>query len=156
MLLLSGALATGLGLGGCSDSNPPPAPGQAWNGMALADDNNQDQQNNAYVPGLGYYHTPFHSWYPFPFNFHRPDRGYYYGGVWHPNSYVGPVPASSRPSAAGWMRARSLLGYHGGSGGAGSGGGFAGFSAFGGHASGSVTRGGFGSSAASHGFGGGA
>lgn len=145
MLLLSGALATGLGLSGCSDSNPPPATGQAWNGAVLPDDDNQDQQNDSYVPGVGYYHSPFHAWYPFPFNIHRADRGYYYGGLWHTDPYGGLVPLTSRPSSVGWQLARSALRTSGGTRAAG--GGISGFSDFGGHASGSVVRGGFGSSA---------
>ena len=38
--------------------------------------------NNTYSPGQGYYHSGFHSWYPYPHNFYEPGRGYYYGGRW--------------------------------------------------------------------------
>jgi len=38
--------------------------------------------NNHYVRGAGYYHAPYHAWYPFPFNYHVPGRGYYSGGRW--------------------------------------------------------------------------
>ncbi len=36
--------------------------------------------NNHYVPGAGYYHAPYHAWFPFPYNAYMPGRGYYHGG----------------------------------------------------------------------------
>lgn len=130
MLLLSGALVAGLGTGGCFSSHPPPVQGAgSWDDGDPAND--QDQKNNSYVPGLGYYHSAFHAWYPFPFDFHRDDRGYYYGGSWHPGPFAGVVPPVSRPSAAGWMAARSTM-------------------AASGRSFGTVSRGGFGATAAGH------
>jgi hypothetical protein len=39
--------------------------------------------NNFYVPGAGYYHAPFRSWYALPYNHFDPQtRLYYYGGKW--------------------------------------------------------------------------
>jgi hypothetical protein len=39
--------------------------------------------NNFYVPGVGYYHAPFRSWYAFPYNHYDPQtRRYFSGGVW--------------------------------------------------------------------------
>jgi hypothetical protein len=38
--------------------------------------------NNHYLPGAGYYHAPYHAWYPLPYNAYDPARGYYHGGVW--------------------------------------------------------------------------
>ena len=38
--------------------------------------------NNEYIPGAGYYHAPFYGWFPFPWNFHHPSRGYFGGGQW--------------------------------------------------------------------------
>lgn len=140
VLLLSGALAAGFGLAAISDPNPSAGD---WGGSAY-DNENQDQQNNSYMPGVGYYHSPFHAWYPVSFNTHDPNRGYYYGGSWHAAPFAGIVPSSSRPSPAGWMSmhlARGNSGYSGGSGGF--------FSTLG-HDFGSISRGGFGS----HGFGG--
>lgn len=45
-------------------------------------------QNNVYtndyfVPGVGYYHAPFHAWYPLRYNQYDPQqRRYYFGGQW--------------------------------------------------------------------------
>lgn len=38
--------------------------------------------NNDYVPGAGYYHAPYHAWYPHPYNYYDPNRGYFAGGLW--------------------------------------------------------------------------
>ena len=40
--------------------------------------------NNHYVPGAGYYHAPYHAWFPLPYNSYVPGRGYYYGGNYNP------------------------------------------------------------------------
>ncbi len=55
-------------------------------------------QNNEFVPGVGYYHAPYHSWYPFPFNHHDPARGYFAGGLWQAVPFAAGM-LSSRPSA---------------------------------------------------------
>ncbi|HVU36445.1 MAG TPA: hypothetical protein VHE61_23605 [Opitutaceae bacterium] len=156
VLALSGALATGLGVVGCSR---PATDSAAWDTNDLQD-NTRDQQNNAYVPGVGYYHTPFHAWYAYPFNYYFPGRGYFYGGFWHPAAFAGVIPPMSRPSPAGWMRARAAVrglprsdreSAPSGLGFAGHGGGFHGSS--GGHAapaSHGVIRGGFGHIGAGH------
>jgi hypothetical protein len=111
-LALSGALATGAGLTSCSDPSPPvppvPANSQWTDGDTVVKDQ-KDQQNNSYVPGIGYYHSAFHSWFPYPFNWYYPQRGYYYGGSWHRDAYAGEPPPHSRPSSAGWTYARSTL-----------------------------------------------
>ena len=57
---------------------PVPAPQPAP--MPLSPD--RTYANNDFVPGVGYYHAPYHAWYPFPFNYHDPARGYYAGGLW--------------------------------------------------------------------------
>jgi len=85
-LVLSGALTTA-GLTGCDDGSPPPP--------AVSSDNTYT--NNQYVSGAGYYHAPYHSWYPYRYNSYVPDRGFYYGGGWHPwadNSTI----SSSKPT----------------------------------------------------------
>ena len=38
--------------------------------------------NNEYIPGVGYYHAPYHAWFPHPYNYHDPARGYFAGGLW--------------------------------------------------------------------------
>lgn len=42
----------------------------------------RDYANNDFIPGVGYYHAPYHAWYPFPYNHHDPARGYFAGGLW--------------------------------------------------------------------------
>jgi hypothetical protein len=37
---------------------------------------------NHFLPGAGYYHAPYHAWFPMPFNFRDPARGWYRGGQW--------------------------------------------------------------------------
>lgn len=62
MLVLSGSL-----LQACDTSPPKPQV-------------SQPMTNNAYVPGLGYYHAYYHDFYPYPVNHFIPGQGYYYGG----------------------------------------------------------------------------
>ena len=46
--------------------------------------------NDFYLPGAGYYHAPFRSWYALPYNHFDPRKNlYFYGGQW------GPLPFSS-------------------------------------------------------------
>ena len=57
----------------CSaDDDTPPPP------QVAAD---QTYANNSFLPGAGYYHAPFHAWFPFPYNQHDA-RGWYRGGQW--------------------------------------------------------------------------
>jgi uncharacterized membrane protein YgcG len=72
-LLLSGALAAGMltSMTGCAQDDQDQDPNQ------------QPIANNTFVQGRGYYHAGFHAWYPYPFNFFDPMRGYYYGGGWY-------------------------------------------------------------------------
>lgn len=37
---------------------------------------------NHFVPGVGYYHVPYHTWFPFPYNHYEATRGWYRGGHW--------------------------------------------------------------------------
>lgn len=67
---------------------------------------NRTYQNNEFVPGAGYYHAPYHSWFPFPFNHHDPARGYFAGGLWHAAPFAADL-LSSRPSPAGFANARA-------------------------------------------------
>ena len=85
-LVLSGAL-----MGGCDNRvrtvYQPNDPGPAAEA---------EPTNNTYVPGMGYYHAPYHGWYKYPYNYFQPDYGYYHGGVFSPD----PAPivvVSSRP-----------------------------------------------------------
>lgn len=118
-LLISGAL-----MAGCDDRTN----WSSGSGNISYDTNGVPITNNTFVPGQGYWHEPYHGWYPYPFNYYRPGLGYYHGGIFSsaPEVYTAPSGSSSR-----W----------GGS----SGGGI--FSGGGHDAGGSVSRGGFGSSA---------
>jgi hypothetical protein len=58
----------------------------------------RDYQNNDFTPGVGYYHAPYRSWFPFPFNHYDSSRGYFGGGLWQAVPFAAGV-LSSRPSA---------------------------------------------------------
>ena len=53
--------------------------------------------NNTYVPGRGYYHAPYHSWFEYPYNYYRPGFGYYHGGTYTPRPYASDILVS-RPA----------------------------------------------------------
>ena len=55
--------------------------------------------NNQYTPGVGYYHAPFRTWFPVPYNHFDPSRGYFRGGQWAP-APESPAIAASRPEPA--------------------------------------------------------
>lgn len=55
-------------------------------------------QNNEFTPGVGYYHAPYHSWFPFPYNHHDPARGYFAGGLWQAAPFALGM-LGSRPNA---------------------------------------------------------
>jgi hypothetical protein len=79
-LVISGALLTG-----CDSSNE-----SSW-------EDSQTYTNNHYVAGRGYYHAPYHAWYPFPYNYYDPARRtYYHGGSYSTAPHVSNV-TSSRP-----------------------------------------------------------
>ncbi len=55
----------------CSEDEDPVVEGKAY-------------ENNYYVPGAGYYHAGYHSFFPFRFNHYDAARGgYFHGGGWH-------------------------------------------------------------------------
>ena len=37
---------------------------------------------NHFLPGAGYYHAPYHAWFPMPFNYYVAGRGWFRGGQW--------------------------------------------------------------------------
>lgn len=85
----------------------------AWDAWKRADENDvatmpleaprpvaadRDYSNNDFTPGVGYYHAPYHAWYPYPYNYYDPARGYFAGGLWQAAPFlVGMM--NSRPSA---------------------------------------------------------
>lgn len=116
----------------------------------------KDQENNSYTPGVGYYHSAYHAWFPYPFNYFLGGHGFYHGGRFHNSAYTDPVPPRSRPDTEAWARARAssraramktqASSLHGGTAAS------PGATHGGSHSSGSIMRGGFGSGF--HSFGG--
>jgi hypothetical protein len=68
-LVLSGAI-----LGGCSRREEQ---------TTASLKNPQVVTNDTYIEGRGYYHAPYHTWHPFPYNFYSPGLGYYRGGSYY-------------------------------------------------------------------------
>lgn len=54
-------------------------------------------RNNDFIPGVGYYHAPYRAWFPQPYNFHDPNRGYFGGGLWQAAPFIASM-LSSRPT----------------------------------------------------------
>lgn len=42
----------------------------------------QELENDSYTPSVGYYHAPANLWFPYPWNYHVPERGYFQSGNW--------------------------------------------------------------------------
>jgi len=57
----------------------------------------RDYHNNDFTPGVGYYHAPYRSWFPFPFNHYDASRGYFGGGLWQAVPFAAGL-MSSRPT----------------------------------------------------------
>jgi len=62
--------------------------------------NGHTYDNNHYVPGAGYYHAPFHAWFPHRYNEYNSGRGYYAGGAWNSSPNTSAVIASTPDSSA--------------------------------------------------------
>jgi hypothetical protein len=56
--------------------------------------------NNEYIPGVGYYHAPYHAWFPHPYNYHDPSRGYFAGGLWQAVPWMLALSQSSPTNTA--------------------------------------------------------
>jgi hypothetical protein len=92
-LVLSGTLAGGCDSRGAADD---------WSTEGAT----PTVTNNTYVPGRGYYHAPYHGWFPYPFNCFRPGLGYYHGGRYTATPEAGEIiarhpPALTRGAGAG-------------------------------------------------------
>ena len=68
----------------------------------------EEYPNNTSVPGMGYYHAPYHSFHPFQFNAFDASRGYYYGGSWWPTASTSPI-RSSTPSTSVMSQLRQAM-----------------------------------------------
>ncbi len=121
-LIISGALLTGC------DQRPNSYSGGSYG-------TNQPITNNTYVVGRGYWHAPYHDWFPYPFNYYRPGFGYYHGGRYSDFPQISTVTESFPDNSSGYTSHGGYYGssYHGDSSG----------SSFGGGSSG-ISRGGFG------------
>lgn len=97
VLVISGAM-----LAGCDSSN------STWRR------NSQTYTNNHYVAGRGYYHAPYHAWFPLPYNYYDLSRqGYYHGGSYSSAPHVSTITAS-RPNATSASSAVRRGGFTGG------------------------------------------
>jgi len=88
-LWLIGTTAAGATLAGC---------GQRREDISRPISSENTYTNNQYVHGAGYYHAPFHGWFPFPYNHYVPNQGYYHGGQWAQQPHQSALTAS-RPTA---------------------------------------------------------
>ena len=107
LLLLGGMSAGALtGCGPGTSQNPPISQENVYT-------------NNYYVPGVGYYHAPFHAWYQLPYNHFDAQRHlYYYGGQWGEAPYQSIINISApTPNAAGQAEAQRTDVVRGGFGG---------------------------------------
>jgi hypothetical protein len=54
--------------------------------------------NDHYIPGVGYYHAPFHAFYPQPYNFYDVAlKMYFYGGRWSETRHQSIINISTPP-----------------------------------------------------------
>jgi len=52
--------------------------------------------NDYYVPGAGFYHAPFHRFFPYAYNYYDARmKMYYYGGLWASQPFQSAVNISS-------------------------------------------------------------
>jgi hypothetical protein len=69
-------LIGGLSAGALTSCGPSEGSTQSLSGNSV-------YTNNHYVPGVGYYHAPFRTWYSLPYNHFDPQRQQYFqGGQW--------------------------------------------------------------------------
>jgi hypothetical protein len=66
----------------------------------------QPLTNNTYSPGHGYWHAPYHDWFPYPYNSYYPGQGYYHGGNYSMTPHASDI-ISSRPSSSSSSRGTS-------------------------------------------------
>lgn len=68
--------------------------------------------NDYFIQGAGYYHAPFHAFYPRPYNFFEPTtKQYYYGGQWHPDAHrsIVNISAPTADAASAAENARAVI-----------------------------------------------
>ena len=113
-IILSLVGATVVGTAGMSLLTPsrkeeqPPQTQNDWTSQSEAPPVSEDQEypNDTYVPGAGYYHAPYHSFFPYRYNYYDSTRGYYHGGSWWPQASTSNI-FRSRPNSSAAANARS-------------------------------------------------
>jgi hypothetical protein len=66
---------------------------------------------NHFLPGAGYYHAPYHAWFPMPFNYHDNSRGWFRGGQWRTTPMEDDAERRDEARTGGFVAGR---GYSGG------------------------------------------
>ena len=113
-IILSLVGATVVGTAGMSLLTPsrkeeqPPQTQNDWTSQSEEPPVSEDQEytNDTYVPGAGYYHAPYHSFFPYRYNYYDSARGYYHGGSWWPQASLSNI-FRSRPNSSAAASARS-------------------------------------------------
>lgn len=86
VLVLSGGVLVGCG------KATAPGYSSSWSTNDLTRE--QVLTNNTYVEGRGYYHAPYHAYFPYPYNYFVPGFGYYHGGRYTAAPYQSSLSAS--------------------------------------------------------------
>ncbi len=89
-LLLLGGISAGATLAGCTPTGREP---RITGGSAYT--------NDYFVPGAGYYHAPFHAFFPRPYNYYDPQQKlFFYGGQWGKEPFRSVINISEPTDAA--------------------------------------------------------
>jgi hypothetical protein len=65
---------------------------------------------NHFLPGAGYYHAPYHAWFPMPFNFHDNSRGWFRGGQWRTTPMEDEAERRDAARTSGFVSSRGYVG----------------------------------------------
>ena len=82
LLIAAGLIGVPLAIAFLARRDQPDPNSTAVEGEPSTADTATAYPMNHYLPGAGYYHAPYHAWFPFPFGFHDASRGWYRGGQW--------------------------------------------------------------------------
>ena len=66
-----------------------------------------EYENDFEVPGVGFYHAPYHAWFPRKWNDYDPAQGYFHGGSWSPMAEISDV-TRSKPTGEAAFAANAL------------------------------------------------
>ncbi|MEY2880915.1 MAG: hypothetical protein RLZZ15_3295 [Verrucomicrobiota bacterium] len=87
LLIAAGLIGVPLAIGLAYHASQPDDDGDTEGAPPAPSVNaNTDYPMNHFLPGAGYYHAPYRSWFPFPFNYHDSGRGWFRGGQWQPTA----------------------------------------------------------------------